>query len=133
MKEEKEISKLVTQWKRGDEDRRFTMAKISEEERARDMAKLREGKKTENGDRPTDYTSASREVRLNAARYKHSRFSVVGVAKRLVSEALEEPTRPTSSHEIPSPFFLSLRDPGNDHSLTAILVFRHPRFFLSLG
>lgn len=104
-----------------------------EEERARDMAELREGKKTENGDRPTDYTSALREVRLNAARYKHSRFSVVGVAKRLASEALEEPTRPTSSHEIPSPFFLSLRDPGNDRSLTAILVFRHPRFFLSLG
>lgn len=37
MKEEKEISKLearVTQWKRGDEDRRFTMAKISEGRRA---------------------------------------------------------------------------------------------------
>lgn len=37
MKEEKEISKLearVTQWKRGDEDGRFTMAKISEGRRA---------------------------------------------------------------------------------------------------
>lgn len=37
MKEEKEISKLearVTQWKRGDEDRRFAMAKISEGRRA---------------------------------------------------------------------------------------------------
>lgn len=94
MKEEKEISKLearVTQWKRGTRTDDLQWRKLAkEEERARDMAELREGKKTENGDRPTDYTSASREVRLNAARYKHSRFSVVGIAKRLASEALED-------------------------------------------